>query len=168
MMNTTDEEALRGLVTKLEAAWNRGDSLGWSELFADDADFIHILGGHFKGHTAIERGHRAIFDTIYKGSTNNFVVERVRFVGDTAAIVFIFATLKLVTPGMPPQLNARPTLIAERRDDGWKIVTFQNTLITPEAAPAGQNPVADQHPVEGQNEALVDTLQKVLKKGSTS
>ena len=149
-----EEQALHRIVEQLESAWNRGDSEAWADLFADDADFIHILGGHFTGRTSIERGHRTIFDTIYKGSTNKFVVEKVRFVGDQVAIVFVFTTLKLKTPGMPPQMNARPTLVVERRDGAWKIVTFQNTLVTPEGAPAGKDPIADKHPLKGQAHAL--------------
>ena len=160
-MNPSDEQVLRDLVAKLETAWNAGDSLAWTALFAEDADFIHILGGHFHGQTSIERGHRAIFDTIYKGSTNKFTIEKIRPVGSDVAIVFVFAELKVVTPGLPPMLNARPTMIAQRMDDGWKIVTFQNTIVTPEGARAGDNPlaagvqsalnstIAEYHPIKG-------------------
>ncbi len=58
------------------AAWNSYDSVAWAVLFAKDAEFIHILGGYFQGREAIERGHRTIFDTIYKGSQNKFKVEK--------------------------------------------------------------------------------------------
>jgi len=37
--------------------------------------------------------------------------------------------------GLPPVLHARPTLIAKRMPDGWKIVAFQNTMVTPELQP---------------------------------
>jgi uncharacterized protein (TIGR02246 family) len=147
---TTDEQALREVVQQLEAAWNKGDSVAWTRLFTDDADFIHVLGGHFTGAAAIEQGHRAIFDTIYKGSTNKFEVEKIRFVNDSVAIVFLFATLKVVQPGLPPLINARPTLIAERRDAAWKIVTFQNTMVTPEKIPQITEALADLHPIKGQ------------------
>ena len=62
IMARNDEQNLRDIVSGLEAAWNRGDSVAWAEFFADDADFIHILGGYFKGRTTIEQGHRAIFE----------------------------------------------------------------------------------------------------------
>ena len=144
-----DEEALREIAQQLEAAWNKSDSLAWSKLFADDADFIHVLGGHFYGREAIEQGHRLIFDTVYKGSTNKFRVEKIRFAGADVAIVFLFATLKVTNPGMPPQLYARPTLIAERRDHRWEIVAFQNTLVTPEGTSALHTVLADKHPIKG-------------------
>ena len=67
---TNEERSLHEIVEKLEAAWNSDDSVAWASLFAEDADFIHILGGHYHGRDGIERGHRIIFDTIYKGSRN--------------------------------------------------------------------------------------------------
>jgi uncharacterized protein (TIGR02246 family) len=161
---SNEEQALHQIVEQLESAWNRGDSVAWADLFAEDADFIHILGGRFIGRSAIERGHRIIFDTIYKGSTNKFVVEKVRFVGDRVAIVFVFATLKLTAPGMPPQINARPTLVAERRDGTWRIVVFQNTLVTPEGAPTGKDPIADQHPIKGLAKAIHEVLPRTWRK----
>lgn len=156
-----DEQNLRDIVRGLEAAWNSGDSAAWAEFFADDADFIHILGGYFNGRTTIERGHRAIFDTIYKGSTNKFTVNKVRFINSDVAVVFLIAELKVAREGLPPMLHARPTLVAQRTTSGWKIVTFQNTMVTPESAPADGNPlasgiktalndvIAEHHPIKG-------------------
>jgi len=163
---TNEERPLYEIVDKLQSAWNRSDSIAWAALFADDADFIHILGGHFTGQTAIERGHRAIFDTIYKGSTNSFTVQKIRFVGSDVAIVFILAELKVTTPGLPPLLHARPTLIVHRTDHTWKIVAFQNTMITAEGAPEGDNSlakgitsalnstIAEHHPIKGSAKAV--------------
>lgn len=151
---TSEEDNLREIVKQLETAWNNGDSAGFSAPFAEDADFIHILGGHFIGRAAIEKGHRVIFDTIYKGSTVKFVVEKIRFAGSEVAIVFIYSALTTSQPGLPPQLNARPTMVLQRHGDGWKVVTFQNTLVTPEGAPAGKDSLAEKHPIKGQSRAM--------------
>ena len=157
----SDEQNLRDIVRGLEAAWNRGDSVAWAEFFAEDADFIHILGGYFNGRTTIEQGHRAIFDTIYKGSTNKFTVNRIRFLNPDVAIVFLIAELKVAREGVPPVVHARPTLVAKRTPDGWKIMAFQNTLITGEGASARSTPlatgittalnnvIAEHHPIKG-------------------
>jgi uncharacterized protein (TIGR02246 family) len=136
-MALNDEQNLREVVKGLEAAWNKGDSVAWSAFFAEDADFINIRGGLFNGRTAIERGHRAIFDTIYKGSTNKFTVNKVRLASSDVAVVFLIAELKVTQAGLPPVLHARPTLVAKRTADRWKIITLQNTLITGEGASAG-------------------------------
>jgi uncharacterized protein (TIGR02246 family) len=59
-MNPKDEQGLRDIVAKLEAAWNAGDSVVWAGFFAEDVDFIHILGVHYTGRAAVETGHRMI------------------------------------------------------------------------------------------------------------
>jgi uncharacterized protein (TIGR02246 family) len=147
-----DEHSLHELVKKLETAWNASDSVTWAAQFADDADFIHILGGHFHGREAVERGHRQIFDTIYKGSHNTFQVERIRFVSAEVAIVFIRAHLKWFLNGAEQHIDARPTLVAHKKSDGaWEIVAFQNTLITPGGpTPDVVKKLTDVHPHKGE------------------
>jgi len=147
----TDEQGLlREIVRRLEKAWNNGDSVGWTAEFANDADFIHVLGGFFHGSRDIERGHRTIFDTIYQGSHNRFEVEKVRLLRPDVAVVFVRARLTWYLNGQEQQTEARPTLVAERNSTGeWKIVVFQNTLITPEAVPTLADTLAKSHPYKG-------------------
>ena len=147
-------EELQRIVGQLETARNNSDSAAFAAPFAEDADFIHILGRHSTGRMSIEQGHRLIFDTIYKGSTMKLEVEKTRMVGPEVAIVFIFSTLKTASPGLPPQMNARPTMVVQRQDGAWRIVTFQNTLVTPEGATAGKDAIANQHPIKGQARAI--------------
>ena len=121
-----DEQALRDIVARMEAAWNRSDAEAWAAEFAEDADFIHVLGMHFTGRPAIVEGHRAIFDTIYKGSRYVASVEKIRPVGASAAVVFTLCALTLADGS---SFEARPTLVAERTGSGWRIAAFQNTLV---------------------------------------
>jgi uncharacterized protein (TIGR02246 family) len=133
---TSDEKALHEMVYHLEAAWNGADGQGFAEVFTEDADFIHILGGYYKGRASIEAGHRMIFGTIYKGSTVRYSVERIRFLRPDVAIVFLRQYLQFYEGGAPTELEARPTLIADRRDGKWQIVLLQNTRITEAGAPS--------------------------------
>ncbi len=135
----------------MEDAWNRSDSIAWASQFAEDADFIHILGAHFQGREAIERGHRTIFDTIYKGSRNQLNVEKVRFVRPDVALVFIRTNLKWYLDGAEQEVQARPTLVAQKKDNGqWEIVAFQNTLITPGGpTPEVVKKLTEAHPHKG-------------------
>src|SRR5271166_321028 len=127
---TNDERALHEMVYHLEAAWNAGDGKSFAEPFAEDADFIHILGGYYTGRAAIEAGHRMIFGTIYKGSTVRYSVEKIRFLRPDVAIVFLRQFLQFREGGVASELEARPTIVAEKRDGDWQIVALQNTRIT--------------------------------------
>jgi uncharacterized protein (TIGR02246 family) len=127
---TSEERALHGMVYQLEAAWNAADSTSFAALFAEDADFIHILGGYYTGRAAIEAGHRMIFGTIYKGSTVRYSVEKIRFLRPDVAIVLLRQYLQFHEGGAPSELEARPTIIAEKADGSWRIAALQNTRIT--------------------------------------
>jgi uncharacterized protein (TIGR02246 family) len=133
---TSDEKSLHEMVYQLEAAWNAADGHGFAEAFAEDADFIHILGGYYKGRAAIEAGHRMIFGTIYKGSTLRYSVERIHFIRPDVAIVFLRQYLQFYEGSSPTELEARPTLVADKGDGRWQIVLLQNTRITEAGAPA--------------------------------
>ena len=125
------EEPIRDLVRWLEMSWNSSASAGFATSFAEDADFINILGMHHTGRSSIEAGHRQIFDTIYKGSRVGYTLEKVRFVRPDVAIAFVRARLELLDGKI---LETRPTLTLARTGNRWQIVVLQNTLIADRAA----------------------------------
>jgi uncharacterized protein (TIGR02246 family) len=133
---TSDEKSLHEMVYQLEAAWNAADGPGFAEPFVEDADFVHILGGYYAGRAAIEAGHRMIFGTIYKGSTIRYSVEKIRFLRPDVAIVSLRQYLQFYEGKAPSELEARPTVLAEKRDGTWQIVNMQNTRITETGAPS--------------------------------
>ena len=133
---TGEERKLHGMVYQLEAAWNAADSVSFAALFAEDADFIHILGGYYTGRAAIEAGHRMIFGTIYKGSTVRYSVEKIRFLRPDVAIVFLRQFLDFFEDGGPRELEARPMIIAENSGGKWRIAALQNTRITEVGIPS--------------------------------
>jgi uncharacterized protein (TIGR02246 family) len=118
------------MVYQSEAAWNAADGPAFAARFAEDADFIHILGGYYTGRAAIEAGHRMIFGTIYKGSTVRYSVEKIRFLRPDVAIVFLRQFLQFFEDGAPKELEARPTILAEKAGAEWRIVMLQNTRIS--------------------------------------
>jgi uncharacterized protein (TIGR02246 family) len=144
---TSEERALHGMVYHLEGAWNTADSAGFAALFADDADFIHILGGYYTGRAAIEAGHRMIFGTIYKGSTVRYSVEKIRFLRPDLAVIFLRQFLQLFEEGAPKELEARPTIVAEHLDGKWRIVLLQNTRIT-ETGGGAVDRALERHPYQ--------------------
>jgi len=152
-MNTADEQALRDIVAKLEAAWNVADSVAWANFFAEDVDFIHILGVHYTGRVAVETGHRMIWDTIYKGSTVKYVVEKVRPAGPDVAVVFVLGEMKFFDNGVERHIKARPTMTVERMEQGWQIVVFQNTLVAEAMSAADKERLVVQQPFKAADSA---------------
>ena len=135
---TSDEGALHRLVYELESAWNAADASAFAALFAEDAEFIHILGGYYTGREAIEAGHRMIFGTIYKSSTVRYSVEKIKFVRPDVALIFLRQYLQFFEDGVPRELQARPTILAEMTDGDWHIAALQNTRISEAGMQAGR------------------------------
>jgi len=135
---TADEAGIQDVVKQLEDAWNASDSRSFAAQFAEDATFIQIFGGQLDGRGAIEGSHRAIFDTIYKGSQASFTIRSIRFVRPDVAIVLTLAHLKFFQGAETREMETRPTMVMEKRDAGWRIVALQNTKISemPAAAQA--------------------------------
>jgi len=127
---TNEERALHRMVYQLESSWNAGDGDAFAGLFTDDADVVHILGGYYSGRETIRAGHRMIFGTIYKGSTIHYSVEKIKFLRPDIAIIFLRQHLELGEGAPVDELDARPTIVAEKIDDKWRIVTLQNTRIS--------------------------------------
>ena len=135
---TTDEGAIQAILQQFETAWNAYDSVSIAELFAEDANFIHIFGGQLDGRTAIETAHRVIFNTIYSGSHASFTLRSIRFVRPDVTVVFALAHVKFKENNETRQIETRPTLIVIKEQAKWQIVAFQNTKISevPTAAQA--------------------------------
>ncbi|WP_216212170.1 SgcJ/EcaC family oxidoreductase [Amycolatopsis aidingensis] len=56
------------IIAELARAWNAGDGTAWAANFAEDADFVDVVGRVQHGREVIGREHQKIFDTIYRGS----------------------------------------------------------------------------------------------------
>jgi uncharacterized protein (TIGR02246 family) len=127
---TTDEQVMQGILQQLENAWNHYDSVSFAEVFAEDANFIHIFGGQLDGRVAIEAAHRNIFETIYKGSHASFMLRSIRFLRPDVAVVFARAHVKFKEGNEAREIETRPTLVALKEQEKWQIAAFQNTKIS--------------------------------------
>jgi uncharacterized protein (TIGR02246 family) len=120
------ESAARDLYERLTAAWNERDAAAFVALFAPDGAMIGFDGSQAAGPEISEH-----LDAVFRDhQTAPYItkVREVRPVGDDAAV--LRAIVGMVPPGrdeVNPATNALQTLVAERADDGWAIVLFQNT-----------------------------------------
>jgi uncharacterized protein (TIGR02246 family) len=117
------------LFTAMERAWQRADGTAFGKLFTPDADFVEIRGGHHHGVEAIARGHQAIFDTIYAGSTVAYVVERARLLAPGCIVALIGSTLTAPSGPLQGVNSARITAVITERGGEWAIASFHNTLV---------------------------------------
>jgi len=122
-------EDAAALAARLESAWNTADSAAFVAPFADDADFVNVLGMHAKGRDAIQAGHEGIFRSIYAGSIVRYAVEAARLLRPDVALVHVQAGLDVPGGPMAGHHLARYSMVLTRDGGEWRIASFHNTFI---------------------------------------
>ncbi len=132
------------VVTRFAKAWNNGDAEAIGELFAEDADFINVVGLWWTSRRSIRRALRRGFAEWFAGST--FTVEKLsqRLIGQDGAVVVARWRIdgQRDLDGEPAgSRRGLATMVLQQLDDGtWLCVSWHNTDI---ALAADTNLVVD-------------------------
>jgi uncharacterized protein (TIGR02246 family) len=129
-MNETNPEVVaRDVVARLERAWNEADATAFGAPFAEDADFVDIRGDHHRSRNAIAAGHRAILDSIYKGSRIRYELKQARELAKDVIVAHVDAELDTPSGPLAGKAKAIPSMVLVRGDNGWEIASFHNTMV---------------------------------------
>ena len=138
------EPAIRKALEQQAQAWNQHDAKAWSASFADDADFVNIMGMLFQGRQEIEKRHADLFGSIFARSQVVVTTRKVRPLGKSGAVAetdYELRNYDRLPPGIRPTdpdgtLRTRLKYVWELKPEGWRIVSAQNTaVVTPPGAP---------------------------------
>lgn len=127
--SSMDEAAIRQIVRQVQDAWNTHDGKAFAAPFAADADYVVVNGMKLKGREAIEKGHTAIFTTIYKDSHNVGTVKSVRFLRPDVAVAHVEWNLEFRVGGETKKGHAINTMVMTKEGGSWSIAAFQNTPV---------------------------------------
>lgn len=125
----TDEAAIRRIVQQVQDGWNAHDGKAFAAPFASDADYVVVNGMYAKGRETIERGHTAIFTSIYKDSRNVATIKSVRFLRPDVAVAHVEWNLEFKMNGATQKGHAINTMILTKEGGKWSIAAFQNTPV---------------------------------------
>lgn len=131
-VETTDDLRMAAgqFFAQLEAAWNAADGERFGAEFTEVTDFVTIRGEHLHGGSAlVAEGHQAIFDTIYRGSTNRIHLDRAREIAPGCLLAHATATLDAPLGPLAGTHHAKMTALLVEHDGTWKATAFHNTLI---------------------------------------
>ncbi len=110
--------------------WNAGDPDGIGALFAEDADFVNVVGIWWQNRRAIRKAHDYGFKRIFMHAKLTITELKVRELRPDIHIVHTVSTLEgQVGPdGMPaaPRISVI-SMVTERRGESFVIISFQNT-----------------------------------------
>jgi uncharacterized protein (TIGR02246 family) len=122
--------------TAFADAWNRHDMDDFAALFADDANFVNVVGVWWKNRAEIEAAHRATHETMFRDSRLGGAVSSV--VELASGLVSVHYTWTLTGASAPDGSPAGVRegillLIVKEEPSGWRIKVAQNTDIVPGA-----------------------------------
>jgi uncharacterized protein (TIGR02246 family) len=134
----THEPAVRELYQRLMDGWNRGDGTAFAAVFTDDGDLVAFDGTHLRGREQIAAVRQRLFNKYLKGTRLVGQVEQVRFLDHDMAVLHAVGNTVMRGKSAPARQRASiQTLVAVRRDDGWRVAAFQNTRVRPMGRSAG-------------------------------
>ena len=124
-----DENAIKLIIKNLADAWAAGDGKKWADQFTDDVDYTVWNGRYLTGREENRRGHQQLFDTIYKDSTINPEIIKIRFLRDDVAVVHLKSGNRKNGKQLEDVPLVRPLLVLSKEQQKWRIVVLQNTPV---------------------------------------
>lgn len=125
----TTTDIARGVLQRLEHAWNTADGQAYGEEYAEGASCVNIHGDRSTGRGAIAAGHDFTFSTIYAGSTNRMRLVDVRPVAGDVIVAVSRHTLDSPHGPLVGVHDALVTSVLVGDDDRWRISASQTTLV---------------------------------------
>ena len=116
--------AAEEIVAAVARAWNAGDGAAMAAYFAEDAVFTDVVGRVQRGRATIAAEHQKIFDTIYRGSSNELCVVESRELAEGVLVLNTASTLRAPAGPRAGVTGAVQTMVVS----GGQIVAFQNTI----------------------------------------
>jgi len=132
-MDIESAKEIHNIVSRQQAAWNRGDPRNFSKDCDEEISFTNILGRVYFSREDFDELHTHIFATIFKGSTLKLKPRRIHFPARTIALVDLSAEVtgfQALPPGVkaPADGVLRTALLQVllRTEVGWRVVAYHN------------------------------------------
>jgi uncharacterized protein (TIGR02246 family) len=128
-----DDNAIRNIVATMESGWNAKSGKEFSTYFAANHDYI-VWSGIYLANIPTETNamaHQGLFDGMYKNVDLELRLDKIRYIKDDVAVVHVLgATYDQGTP-IPELPKVIITLVVEKKDSQWQIISFHNCDIEP-------------------------------------
>lgn len=129
-----DEAEIKAGIATFAEAWNAKDAKHLVTVFAEDSDFVDVLGRWFKGRTEIEQAHAQGFATFLSGKPVAITGTQIKFL--TPDVAVMHNTWETTGDKKPTEEHQIPdtgvfTVVTTRKEDTWQITAFHNTGTVP-------------------------------------
>ena len=125
-----DESVVRDVLAEYTVSWNRHDTAAVGRLFAENCDYVNMVGVHWKGVQEIVQRHAELFQHRLKTAVRRLTGAEVSF--STPDVALVHATWDVTGWSRPtgqavPVLKEITTMKMVKTDGKWLITDFQDT-----------------------------------------
>lgn len=126
-----DEQAIRNIVTSMQTGWNSKDGKTFASGFAKVHNYIVINGMYLSNITPEinAANHQGIFNSVYKTTDLQLKIDKISFVNPDLAMVYILGATYQQGAALPENPGAMISMVAEKKNNEWKIISFHNCPI---------------------------------------
>lgn len=136
-LSAEDDRAIRKVLVDYDVAWNTHNMKALDKVFREDAEFINVVGMHWRGQAHIIAAHAAYHETIFKNNVMKTDAIVLRPLGADVVIAVVTQTQDaFTTPSgqVVPKHQNRPSYVFTKAGGDWRIAHGQNVRIDSEAA----------------------------------
>jgi uncharacterized protein (TIGR02246 family) len=129
---------VKTVVSSLAESWNRHDMTAFAAAFSENADFVNVIGMHWRGRQEIEAKHAATHRTIFRNSHLQILESTVRLLSPDVALAHVWTQLnraESLRKNVPEPRRALMTCVLVKEADRWLITAAHNVDIVPVAFP---------------------------------
>lgn len=119
-------------------SWNKHDMKALASIFAEDANFVNVVGMWWKSREEIQKAHEFSHGNMFKDSHLTGKPASVQLLRPDVAVIHMTWELEgMRTPGGKPVPKRQGIMIfvAVRTGDVWQVKAAQNTDVLPEGQP---------------------------------
>jgi uncharacterized protein (TIGR02246 family) len=138
VLETPATTKIEGFVHAVIDAWNRHDMRAYAACFTQDADFVNVVGMHWRGRPEIEACHIRLHETVFRDTSLRTLEWTVRFLGPEVGLVHIswemtgaVGTENWQVPKVRHGVMTLVLVPAAEAEFGWLATSAHNTEVVP-------------------------------------
>jgi len=148
-LSKEDNEGIRKTVIAIEDSWNTHDMKVFASVLREDAEWINVVGMHWKGRDAVVKAHAIFHEIMFKDCRLKTDSIEARSLGNDHAIAVVTTTQDAyTTPSgqVIPKGQTKLSLVMAKTPAGWRVVHAENVRVDAEAV---KNDPVNARPTEG-------------------
>lgn len=125
---STDEQAIKTVVSTMESGWTQKSGEKYSSVFADVHDYIVWNGYYFPNMSKQQNAaaHQELFNGVYRTFDIRLKVDKIRYLRPDLALVHVLGGGYTKGEAVPEHPGVLMSMVMEKKDNNWKVLSFHN------------------------------------------